>query len=74
MRGKSYRILVVDDDLKWCDLLTDVLTDERFSVAMASKSSEAPSTMIREKEFDVILTDLIMGVRMALTHLERQRN
>lgn len=60
MRGKSYRILVVDDDLKWCDLLTDVLTDEGFSVAMASKSSEA-STMIREKEFDVILTDLIMG-------------
>ncbi len=73
MRGKSYRILVVDDDLKWCDLLTDVLTDEGFSVAMASKSSEA-STMIREKEFDVILTDLIMGVRMALTCLERQRN
>jgi len=59
MTNKRYRILVVDDDLEMCGLLSDVLSQEGFSALTISQSLEASKT-IKKEEFDVIVTDLRM--------------
>jgi len=59
MTEKSYKILVVDDDLEMCELLSDVLKAEGFSTLTISESLEA-SKILKKEEFDVILTDLKM--------------
>ncbi|MGO8990844.1 MAG: sigma-54-dependent transcriptional regulator [bacterium] len=59
MTNKRYRILVVDDDLEMCGLLSDVLSQEGFSALTINQSLEASKT-IKKEEFDVIVTDLRM--------------
>jgi DNA-binding NtrC family response regulator len=59
MKGKHHKILVVDDDLKMCELLYDVLVGEGFSVTTSGDSAKALK-ILEEKEFDLILTDLKM--------------
>jgi DNA-binding NtrC family response regulator len=60
---EAQRILVVDDDLEMCSLLSDVLKGEGFSTAALSDSLEA-LRLIKKEEFDVIVTDLKMkGLR-----------
>jgi DNA-binding NtrC family response regulator len=56
---KSHKILVIDDDLEMCGLLSDVLKGEGFSVLAVGESLEASRTLKKE-EFDVIITDLKM--------------
>lgn len=55
MKDKSHKILVVDDDLKWCELLSDILKDEGYSVTTSGNSLKALK-ILKEEEFDVILT------------------
>jgi DNA-binding NtrC family response regulator len=59
MGEKDYKILVVDDDLEMCALLSDVLKGEGFSVMALSDSIDASKALKRE-EFDTIVTDLKM--------------
>jgi DNA-binding NtrC family response regulator len=59
MRGKDYKILVVDDDPEMCQTISDVLCEEGFSVDTLNESMQA-SKLLRNKEFDVIVTDLRM--------------
>jgi DNA-binding NtrC family response regulator len=59
MRGKDYKILVVDDDPEMCQTISDVLCEEGFSVDTLNESMQA-SKLLRSKEFDVIVTDLRM--------------
>jgi DNA-binding NtrC family response regulator len=59
MGEKDYKILVVDDDLEMCALLSDVLKGEGFSVTALSDSMDASKALKRE-EFDTIVTDLKM--------------
>jgi DNA-binding NtrC family response regulator len=59
MKGKLHKILVVDDDLKMCELLSEVLQDEGFSVTTSGDSLKV-SGILKKEEFDVILTDLRM--------------
>lgn len=54
-----YKILVIDDDVDMCELLSDVLSAEGMQVCALSDSIEACKIMKRE-EFDVIITDLKM--------------
>jgi DNA-binding NtrC family response regulator len=65
----DYKILVVDDDLEMCGLLSDVLKGEGFSVLALSDSLEASKTLKRE-EFDTIVTDLKMKGLKGLDLLE----
>jgi two-component system response regulator HydG len=60
MKDKLYKILVVDDDLKMCELLSDILKDEGFSVTISRDGLKALE-ILKKEEFDVILTDLKMG-------------
>ena len=56
---KRHRILVVDDDADMCELLSDVLEAEGLSVLTVVDSSEA-AKILKQEEFDVIITDLNM--------------
>jgi DNA-binding NtrC family response regulator len=69
---KSYRILVVDDDLEMCGLLSDVLKGEGFSVLTVSDSMDA-SRVLKKEEFDVIITDLKMKGLQGLDLLEEAK-
>jgi len=72
MIENNYRVLVVDDDLEMCGLLSDVLREERFSVLTITESLEA-SKILKKEEFDVILTDLKMKGLKGLDLLEETK-
>jgi DNA-binding NtrC family response regulator len=72
MTNKSHKILVVDDDLEMCKLLSDVLSQEGFSALAIHQSLEASKT-IKKEEFDVIVTDLRMKGLKGLDLLEEAR-
>jgi DNA-binding NtrC family response regulator len=59
LEDKSHKILVVDDDLEMCSLLSEVLREEGFSVLTTGESLEA-SKILKKEEFDVLITDLKM--------------
>ena len=63
------KILVIDDDLEMCGLLSDVLKGEGFSVLAIGESLEA-SKVLKKEEFDVIITDLKMKGLRGLDLLE----
>lgn len=69
MKNRNYRILVVDDDLEMCRMLSDVLGEEGFSVFATSDSLEA-SKLLKKEEFDVLITDLKMKGLKGLDLLE----
>ena len=56
---ETYKILVIDDDVEMCALLSDVLKGEGWSTVSINDSLEA-SKILRKEEFDVIITDLKM--------------
>lgn len=53
MTDRGHKVLVVDDDLEMCGLLSDVLKGEAFSVITTHDSLEA-SKILKKEEFDVI--------------------
>ena len=53
------RLLVVDDDSTVLDLISTKLSLEGYSVTTA-ESAEAALSMIRKKDFDLIVTDLML--------------
>jgi len=66
------KILVIDDDLEMCGLLSDVLKGEGFSVLAIGESLEA-SKVLKKEEFDVIITDLRMKGLKGLDLLEEAK-
>jgi len=69
---EGYKILVVDDDVEMCGLLSDVLKAEGFSVFTTGESLEA-SKILKREEFDVIITDLKMKGLKGLDLLEEAK-
>ena len=53
------KILVVDDDASICMLISDVLTDQGYTVTMAHSGEEALERLTGES-FDLILLDIMM--------------
>jgi DNA-binding NtrC family response regulator len=72
MDHQDYKVLVVDDDVEICDLLSDVLEGEGFSVTAISDSLEA-SKALRREEFDLMVTDLKMKGLRGLDLLEEAK-
>lgn len=70
MIDKGYKILVVDDDLEMCEMLSDVFKGEGFYVTTTGDSLEALK-MLKREEFDVLVTDLKMKGLKGLDLLER---
>jgi len=69
MEDRGHKILVVDDDLEMCGLLSDVLKGEDFSVTAIHDSFEA-SKILKKEEFDIVITDLKMKGLKGLDLLE----
>lgn len=59
-KGKA-RILVIDDEEGVRELIRDILTDANHEVEVARDGNEG-ITLFREKEFDLVFTDLGMPV------------
>ncbi len=72
MKDRSRKILVIDDEVRWCELLKDTLAGEGFDVTVASDSTLA-SQLIKQVDFDVILTDLRMAGKDGLELLEETK-
>jgi DNA-binding NtrC family response regulator len=72
MKSRRHKILVVDDDLQMCELLSDFLEGEGFSVRTLGNSAKALK-ILKEEEFDVILTDLKMKGKDGLDLLEETK-
>jgi two-component system response regulator HydG len=70
--GRGYKVLVVDDDLEMCGLISDALKGEDFSATSTGDSLEA-SKILKRQEFDVIVTDLEMKGLKGLDLLEEAR-
>jgi DNA-binding NtrC family response regulator len=73
MMDRRHKILVVDDDADMCELLSDVLEAEGLSVLTVVDSSEA-AKILKEEEFDVIITDLQMKGLKGLDLLEEAKS
>ena len=54
-------ILIIEDDSKMRDGLVEILSDEGYNIESA-ENGQVGLEKIKKKEFDVILTDLIMPV------------
>jgi len=68
------RILVVDDDRKIRDFLSEVLIEEGYSIITAENGEKAIN-FLKSKEFDIVLTDLKMpGVDGLQVIKESQKN
>ncbi len=72
MGMKDHKVLVVDDDLEMCGLLSDVLKGEDLLVMAIHDSFEA-AKILKKEEFDVVITDLRMNGLKGLDLLEEAR-
>jgi CheY-like chemotaxis protein len=59
MSGKHSRILVVDDDPDWLELMTELFEDEGYTVAVAKDGARA-AAMVPRFHPAVVVTDLQM--------------
>jgi DNA-binding NtrC family response regulator len=69
---RDYKVLVVDDDLEMCGLISEVLKGEGLSAITTGDSLEA-SKILKREEFDIIVTDLEMKGLKGLDLLEEAK-
>jgi CheY-like chemotaxis protein len=53
------KILLIDDDVMFREMLNRSLTQEGYSVTQAGDGLEAMA-LLREKDFDIVVTDMLM--------------
>lgn len=66
------KILVVDDEVKVCDFLSEVLSQEGYQPETADSGRKALE-LLRQKGFDLLITDLMMPEMDGLRLLELAR-
>ena len=69
----QFRILVVDDDSRICDLLTTKLNHSGF-ISQFCTSGEEALDLLSKEHFDAIISDLNMGGISGLELLEKSRS
>ncbi len=57
---KTHEILIVDDDIKICNLIKEALDPENIKTTIASTGKEAQS-LINSRVFDLIILDIMLG-------------
>ncbi len=69
------RILAIDDDRFFRTLYEDLLTQEGYQVSLA-ESGEAALAILEQEDFDLIITDMVMGGMNGIETLEaiKRRN
>jgi DNA-binding NtrC family response regulator len=72
-KGKTHeRILVVDDDKAFRIATRTVLADEGYQVSLATNGEEALK-LIEGEEFDLVVTDMVMGTMTGVDLLKRAK-
>ncbi|HEX8090207.1 MAG TPA: sigma-54 dependent transcriptional regulator [Blastocatellia bacterium] len=56
------KILVIDDDLETCNFLTEIFSEEEWSVS-SSQTAESAREAVEGKHFDLIVSDINLGGR-----------
>ena len=56
-----YSILLVDDDSSFREVIYEILTDQDYQVTKAASGEEALE-VLDIRDFDLVITDLNMGV------------
>ena len=72
MEKESYRILVVDDDLRLRDLLKRYLSEQGFAVKTVSDAAQMDRAILRE-HFDLMVLDLMLPGEDGLSICRRLR-
>lgn len=57
---QNNRILVIDDDVQICELLTDIFEDHSYSVVAVNNGHQALSLLQAQPHFSLIFLDLIL--------------
>jgi len=57
--NKDFKILIVDDEEAYCDVLGMILQKEGYQVKQCNKSKEVVN-ILKAEDFDLIISDLIM--------------
>lgn len=57
MKRNRYYILIVDDEKKICNILSEILKDEGYAIALSYNGTEA-ERIIEKKDIDLVLLDL----------------
>jgi len=70
---KQPKILLVDDEPYWLEILSDILTRWGFRVKTASSASAALSVLL-EEEFQLVITDFEMPWMNGLELTRRLKN
>ena len=76
-QAPSGRVLIVDDEPEIVSLLTQLLDGQGYEAVGTTRASEA-LTLLRDSEFDILLTDLMMpqvdGIALLRAGLEADPN
>jgi DNA-binding NtrC family response regulator len=64
------RILVVDDDPEVCDVAAEMLRDNVHLAVATETNPEKATGLVKSSQFDLILTDLMMGSHSGMEMLE----
>ena len=70
MTGESERILVIDDEARMCDSLTELLSGSGYSVT-ATQSAREGMELLKKEKFDLVLTDIKMPELSGLEILKK---
>ncbi|MEK9138329.1 MAG: sigma-54 dependent transcriptional regulator, partial [Bacteroidota bacterium] len=71
--GRQERILVVDDDKAFRVATQTLLSDEGYQVTLATNGEEA-TKLLGTEEFDLVLTDMVMGNLTGVDLLKRVKS
>lgn len=58
--GGGSNVLLIDDDVDFLDMMTDVLAEDKYNVFSASDGFEALALLFSEEQIDIILLDVTM--------------
>lgn len=70
----STSILVIDDDIQICELLTDTFEEYGYRVVTASSGQQALALLQTDSHFDLIFLDLILPDINGLVLLQQLKN
>ncbi|MFQ3197690.1 MAG: two-component system OmpR family response regulator [Paraglaciecola sp.] len=60
MKNEKYKILLVDDDIILCALLSEYLQEDSFDVETLNNGETAINRLLEKDEFDTVILDIMM--------------
>ena len=73
MENTKYNILIVDDEKKICNILSEILEDEGYAISLSFNGTDAQK-IIKNNNIDLVLLDLKLPDIDGITLLRRFKN